>query len=126
MKLNSALLYVSDLQKTEEFYTKLGAKITSTDDKSCIIDIGGFELQCFDQMKVMFAGDANIKGKGIGVFFYIAVDDIDKTYDAFIQKGVKTSTEPKDWEWGNREFVVKDPDGYKFVFYNKIAERQVI
>jgi uncharacterized glyoxalase superfamily protein PhnB len=126
MKLNSALLYVSDLLKTQEFYTKIGATVTVLDDKSISVDIGGFELQCFDQMKVMFAGDANIKGKGIGVFFYIVVDDIDATFESFVQKGVKTSTEPKDWEWGNREFVVKDPDGYKFVFYNKITEPRVV
>jgi catechol 2,3-dioxygenase-like lactoylglutathione lyase family enzyme len=29
------------------------------------------------------------------------------------------ATEPRDWEWGNREFIIKDPDGYKLCFSQK-------
>lgn len=27
---------------------------------------------------------------------------------------------PRDWPWGNREFVLKDPDGYKLVFWHEL------
>lgn len=33
--------------------------------------------------------------------------------------GMKPSSEPRDWPWGRREFVLRDPDGYKLVFFKK-------
>jgi hypothetical protein len=37
------------------------------------------------------------------------------------EDGITPSTEPKDWPWGQREFVVRDPDRYKPVFYLKLG-----
>jgi len=47
------------------------------------------------------------------------VDDADASYQEVVAKGIKPSSEPRDWPWGNREFVVRDPDGYKLVFFQK-------
>ncbi len=51
-----------------------------------------------------------------------SVENVDDYYKQLLDKGIKPSSEPKDWEWGNREFVVKDPDGYRLVFFNKVKK----
>ena len=53
------------------------------------------------------------------MFVYISVDDVDEFYRGLAQKGLKPSSEPRDWPWGNREFVIRDPDGYKLVFFKR-------
>ena len=50
------------------------------------------------------------------------VKDIEKTadfYKGLIAKGLKPSSKPRDWPWGNREFVIRDPDGYKLVIFKR-------
>jgi uncharacterized glyoxalase superfamily protein PhnB len=56
----------------------------------------------------------------LGVFTYIETNNVDEQFKLIINNGIKTSGEPKDWPWGKREFAVKDPDGYKIVFYSSI------
>ena len=58
--------------------------------------------------------------KGAGLFLYFEVDDVDEYYEDLLSKGLKPSSEPRDWPWGNREFVIRDPDGYKLVFFHEI------
>lgn len=114
--------YVKDLSKTAEFYKKLG--FTVTDDKE---DIFGVRLNWFwidfhpqdKEDKPEFQKEANLENKGAGQFLYISVDDIDEFYQLIIKKGLKPSSEPRDWPWGNREFIIRDPDGYKLVFFTK-------
>lgn len=59
---------------------------------------------------------------GVGVSFYLQVDDVD-AYDRRIRsKGVKpTRDEPKTQFYGIRECLVDDPDGYRLVFYTAVA-----
>jgi uncharacterized glyoxalase superfamily protein PhnB len=59
--------------------------------------------------------------KGTGVYINIEVDNIDNYYNQLKAAGKAPSTEPRDWPWGQREFVICDPDRYKLVFYQKTA-----
>jgi len=49
----------------------------------------------------------------------ISVQSVDEFYEAMLAKGLKPSSEPLDFPWGRREFVLADPDGYKLVFFSK-------
>jgi len=69
--------------------------------------------------KPEFQREAVTEPKGAGLFLYIKVDDVDEFYQGVLAKGLKPSSEPRDWPWGNREFALRDPDGYKLVFFNK-------
>ncbi|MDD2696615.1 MAG: VOC family protein [Candidatus Pacebacteria bacterium] len=120
MKFEYILLYVSDLNKTASFYEKLGFEIVKKTDNSVVAKLGDFELRCYDQSKVFFKQDVD-RFKGAGVFIYISVDDVDKKHSELINKGLQPSGEPKDFEWGNREFAIKNPDGYKIIFYKKLS-----
>lgn len=120
MEFKSILLYISNLEFSTHFYQKLGFKIDSKDDKSIIVSLDGLQLQLFDKEKVEFKQYSEIDPSSVGIFFYIEVDNVDEKHKELISKGLTPATAPKDWPWGNREFVIKDPDGYKFVIYKKI------
>ena len=80
----------------------------------------------FDNVKLAFVdeNETEIKEKpgmkGLGIFTYVEVENVDEYYNSIIEKGIRTSSEPKDWPWGKREFAVKDPDGYKLIFFSAI------
>jgi catechol 2,3-dioxygenase-like lactoylglutathione lyase family enzyme len=114
--------YVSDLQKTIAFYEMLGFDFKKKDDKSAIGYMNWFSitfLESDNEEKEEFQKDAKAKEKGMGIFIYLSVDDVDECYKELIEGGYKPSSEPRDWPWGSREFVQKDPDGYKLVFFKK-------
>ena len=77
-------------------------------------------LNGLKQEKVEFKQYSEVDPSTFSVFFYIEVDNVDEKHKELISKGLTPATAPKDWPWGNREFVIKDPDGYKFVIYKKI------
>lgn len=126
MKLVSVagvVCYVKDTKKTAVFYKKLGFKFHKRTPEHVSIYLNWFWMDFHPQNKEdkpEFQKEANLKNKGAGLFLYIRVDDVDKVYNTLIKKGLKPSSKPRDWPWGNREFVIRDPDGYKLVFFNKI------
>lgn len=115
--ISSLLFFVKDLEATKKFYETLGFNVTK--DKGMVtFRVNWFEMNFIDrehsEFKSGFDGEL-----GRGMFVYIKVDDVDSFYKKIIKKGIKPVGEPKDWDWGNREFVIKDPDGYRLVFFTK-------
>jgi len=124
VKSVSALtFYVNDLQKTEEFYEMLGFNFKKKDEKSATGYMNWFSITFVGsetEEKNEFQKDAKAEVKGAGIYIYLSVDDVDASYKELVDKGYKPSSEPRDWPWGNREFVLKDPDGYKLVLFKKL------
>jgi catechol 2,3-dioxygenase-like lactoylglutathione lyase family enzyme len=121
--IDSLMLYVSDVKKSAEFYKSLGFSIKEVNKLFAAVTIGHFELHFHDKNAVpgpYFRKESLAEPKGAGLYIYIAVNKIDAYYRLLLDRGVITSTEPRDWPWGNREFVVRDLDKYKLVFYEKI------
>lgn len=117
--LDSILLYVKDPKATAEFYKALGFEITRDTDDSCVAKLAEFEIHAHNEAAVEFKQDPSLK-KGVGVFVYVETEDIDGYHKGLQDKGLRPSSEPKDWPWGNREFAIKDPDGYVLVFYQTL------
>ncbi len=125
MKMKSVsgiVSYVKDIQKTAAFYEALGFIITKQEAGQLSIRLNWFWIDFIageEEEKVEFQAEAKSEHKGSGTYLYISVDDVDEFYKGVIEKGLKPSSEPRDWPWGNREFVLRDPDGYKLVFFKK-------
>jgi len=125
IKLKSAagiVCYVNDVSKTVKFYKALGFTFKKENDAHAIGYINWFWidfLQSDKETKATFKKEAKAKNKGAGQFLYLSVDDVDGVYKSLIAMGLKPSSEPKDWPWGNREFVIRDPDGYKLVIFKR-------
>lgn len=123
--INGLVLYVRDISISADYYRKLGFEMredlanqvgTARLGDVLIKFVGAETAQ-----DPSFAAEANAEPKGSGLFIYVQVQDIDRYYLDLVQAGTTPRTTPRDWPWGAREFVVRDPDGYKLVFYEPKA-----
>jgi catechol 2,3-dioxygenase-like lactoylglutathione lyase family enzyme len=60
-------------------------------------------------------GNPNTGKPGSGAV-YIFCDEVDDYFAEITQKGAKTDGEPKDYDYGLRDFIVRDPDGNQLSF----------
>ncbi|MFA9289464.1 MAG: VOC family protein [Weeksellaceae bacterium] len=120
--ISGVTCYVNDLAKTIEFYTALGFDFKKQDAKRATGYVNWFWVDFVlisAEEKPEFQKEAQLDNKGAGVFLNISVDDVDAFHAGALEKGLKPASDPRDWPWGNREFVMRDPDGYKLVFFKK-------
>ena len=118
-RLHSNLFLSSDLKETAKFYKQAGFDV-NVSDNSIRIKPGDFTLAFADEKKIAIQNESGLTPKGLGIYTYVEVDDVDKHFELVKKNGIEPRTEPKTWPWGKREFVVKDPDGYKIVFYSSV------
>ncbi len=118
MKITNILFWVQENKLSEKFYKKLGFGVVHSDDDHSVVSLGDFKIDLVSMRdEDPFTKDSMAGDKGRGVYVYIHADDVDETYKIFVTSGINPATQPKDWPWGNREFIVKDPDGYKLCFW---------
>ena len=121
MKITSLLFWVQENELSVKFYKKIGFDVVHSENDYSVVSLKGFEITLVtmrDEEK--FAKDSLSSDKGRGMYVYINVENINDKYKELVDKGLRPATEPKDWKWGNREFILKDPDGYKLCFWQKI------
>jgi catechol 2,3-dioxygenase-like lactoylglutathione lyase family enzyme len=114
--------YVQDLAKTAEFYETLGFRRGKEESDRVTFYVNWFFVTFIapDQDADAEARkEAKARAKGIGQFLYIKVDDIQDFHKAVVKAGMKPEGEPEVQASGNREFVLRDPDGYKLTFFQK-------
>lgn len=121
MKTVSLVMWVQDCTLSVKFYKKLGFSVLQTDSRNATVDLNGFELVLVTMRdEEEFNRDSLAADKGRGLYVYIQTEDVNTTYAELQKRGLSPATEPRDWPWGNREFIIKDPDGYKLCFWQKI------
>lgn len=122
MHMTHLILWVQENKLSEKFYKKLGFEAISSDDDHSLVTLNGCMLDLVSMRdEEPFTRDALAGDKGRGMYICIHTDTIDGLY-AELEKRNLSPTKPKDWPWGNREFVVKDPDGYKLCFWQKSSQ----
>ncbi len=124
MNFANLLFWVQENKLSEKFYKKLGFEVMKSDDTHSIVAKGGLQITLVNMRdEDPFTNDSMAGDKGRGMYVYLVVDDVDAEYERQVALGLRPYTKPKDWDWGNREFILKDPDGYKLVFSQKIQNR---
>ncbi|MFH1171273.1 MAG: VOC family protein [bacterium] len=121
--LNSIILYTKNPRRSSVFYSKLGFTIGKLRRAMIHATLGRIAFTLLDQQHAEFQQDTP-RTKGAGVFFCIRITNIDSHYRGLIAKGLKPASSPRDWPWGNREFAIKDPDGYRIVFYEPLKKKE--
>ncbi|MEK7152765.1 MAG: VOC family protein [Patescibacteria group bacterium] len=124
MKMNSisgVTCYVKDVKKTADFYETLGFRIgkQGPDHVTCYVNWFWVDCIAIDAADGERKQEAQAPNKGSGVYLYIKVDNIDEFYEDVVTHAMKPLSEPEKRPSGNREFVLRDPDGYKLVFFEK-------
>jgi catechol 2,3-dioxygenase-like lactoylglutathione lyase family enzyme len=125
MKVNSIsgiTCYVEDLSRTAAFYEAIGFRRGKEEPNRITFYVNWFFVTFIARDReddVELRTEAELPTKGAGLFVYIKVDDVADFHKAVLSKGMKPASEPQVRPSGNREFVLRDPDGYKLVFFEK-------
>ena len=128
MKMKSVagiICLVKALEETTEFYEVLGFEFKKrVPGVAATAYLNGFWIEFLLEDKVVteaFKEDIRSSQKGAGQYIHINVENVDEFCEGVVAKGLKPMSEPQDFPWGHREFVLQDPDGYKLVFFSKLS-----
>jgi len=114
MKINRLLTNIcsDDLSTSKNFYTKL-FDLEVDYDSDWFVHLTSkekrLELGIIDRTHKLVP-EAYQK-KPTGLYLTFVVDDADELYTTAINEGFETVEEPSDTFYGQRRFLVKDPDG---------------
>ena len=118
--------YVKNLKKTAAFYEALGFEIRKREATHITaysnwfwIDFVAIGALVKDERTASVNGEASDNKKGAGIFLYLSVDNVDEFHQELAAKKIKPATKPQDQPWGNREFILRDPDGYNLVIFKR-------
>lgn len=114
--------YVKNLNKTADFYEALGFEIRKRETDHITAYSNWFWIDFLSIAKderTAFTKGIDLSNKGAGMFLYLSVDNVDEFYEGLRSKGIKSLTRPEDQPWGNREFILRDPDGYRLVIFKR-------
>jgi catechol 2,3-dioxygenase-like lactoylglutathione lyase family enzyme len=114
--------YVEDLSRTAEFYDAIGFRRGKESPDRVTFYVNWFFVTFIARDREEdseLRKEAELPAKGSGLFLYVKVDDVEEFHDAVVSTGMKPDGEPQVRPSGNREFVLRDPDGYKLAFFQK-------
>jgi catechol 2,3-dioxygenase-like lactoylglutathione lyase family enzyme len=113
-------LSVKNLSKTAAFYETLGFEIRKCEANHITAYSNRYWIDFLAIGKDERAkSNADERDQGTGVFIYLSVDDVDEFHKYLISKKLKPSGGPQNQPWGNREFILRDPDGYNLVIFKR-------
>ena len=114
--------YVKNLKKTAKFYETLGFEVRKQETDHITVYSNWFWIDFLSMDKAErpgYGNTADLENKGNGILIYLSVDDVDEFYKELQSNGLKPKTQPSNQPWGNREFILHDPDGYKLVIFKR-------
>ena len=121
MKLSDITLWVADATLSYKFYKKLGFEIVEVNDRHAVVACEGIKIILITMRdEDEFNKDSLASIRGLGMYIRFNIKNVDEKYQKIVSLGIQTSSEPRDWPWGTREFVVKDLDGYKLCFVQEL------
>lgn len=108
------------LAESKTFYTKhFGFEVVFEDDWFVLLKLGEYELSFMlpelPQQNSLFQ-----PAFGGGSWLAFETDDAHREYDRLKMAGVFIVAEIKDEVWGDRHFVIKDPNGIGVDVYQRI------
>lgn len=119
-------LSVTNIDKSKEFYLKLGFKIMyeRKEDKFAFLELEGNQLMIEEINDNWNTGKLEYPfGRGINIS--MTINDVDKYYQELINKNITFFKEIMTNEYDvngktylDKEFLIQDPDGYLLRFNN--------
>jgi catechol 2,3-dioxygenase-like lactoylglutathione lyase family enzyme len=113
---------VKDLAQTSAFYDALGFRLGKQDDShlTCYVNWFWVDFIAADQASAdAHRQEAQVANRGAGQYLHMKVEDVDAFYKDVCAKDMTPDGEPEGKRTTGRSFVLRDPDGYKLVFFEK-------
>ena len=111
MKLWSGIV-TENIGESKEFYVRLfGCEVVYESDWFVLLRLGGAELGFMLPNLETQAPIFRPPFQGQGIWVAIDVDDVDAQYKRLQAMGIPIKAEIRDEPWGDRHFVVVDPNG---------------
>lgn len=111
MNLNQITVPVLNIEKSIEFYRKLGLKLIV----KSLPDYARFE--CPDSDSTFSINRVDQLPKGEGIWIYFEDDNLDETVRSLQEKGIEFEELPTDKSWLWREAKLKDLDKNQIIIY---------
>ena len=129
-------LSVTNLSKSLEFYKTIGFKIEyeRKENNFAFLSMGEIQIMIQEISKSDKWSVAQLSYPfGNGVNFQLEVENVQEIYNALKNHDYEIAFEIEE-NWyrqddkllGNKEFLVKDPDGYLLRFAEDLGEKQII
>ena len=128
MKFNSLIpeLSVSNINKSKEFYLKIGFKIKyeRKEDKFCFLELENNKIMIEENNNNWNTGELEYPyGRGINIS--MSISDVEKLYNILKKKKTNFFLDLEVHEYlvddkiyYDKEFLIQDPDGYLLRFNN--------
>ena len=110
MDLNQITVPVADVEKSIDFYEKLGLKLIA----KALPDYARFECPESNATFSLHRAD-QVSSEGIWVYF--EVQDLDNYVNDLVKRGIIFVEMPNDKPWLWRESRLKDPDNNQLILY---------
>ena len=110
MDLNQITVPATDVEKSIDFYEKLGLKLIV----KALPDYARFECPEGNTTFSLHRADGK---SGEGIWVYFEVQDLDNYVDDLIKNGFVFEELPNDKSWLWRESRLKDPDNNQLILY---------
>jgi len=131
MKFSNVRLLVKDYKKCFRFYTEiLGLEPAWGDEEGCYASfkvaegIEGFAIFVSDFMAPAVGNAEKTQPSGYREKLLVSfeVDNVDETYQTFLEKGVDFVNQPTDMtDWGMRVVHLRDPEENLIEFFTPLA-----
>ena len=108
--ISGLVFYVADLDKTADFYEKLGFRFGKDEPGRRLAYLNWFWIEFRKQ-------DPGFNDKPGGQYVYIKVEDAKQFYEGLLKYRFKPVSKPTDLPYNRHGFRLTDPDGYQLVFF---------
>jgi catechol 2,3-dioxygenase-like lactoylglutathione lyase family enzyme len=113
--LKAVNLRVGNLETALGFYRDgLGLPVVHAIEGIAVLHLGSAHL--------VLDAQEDARTPGSGAVLHLWVGDVDAFHDALVDRGIRPESAPAERPWGDRDFVVVDPDGYRLTIVQAPAE----
>ena len=119
-------LFVPDVEASVRFYTeKLGFDLIRMEREAvsgreratfAVVGVGNAVMMLADERFYVRGGEGLATPRGVGIDTRIVVDDVDAMYRRAMDNGVTIVHDIGDRPYGLRDFIIRDPDGFRLRF----------
>lgn len=110
----------SKLQECKSFYTQhFGFEVIYEAEWFVLLRKGPYEL-AFMQPEIPGQHRLFQPAFTQGIWLALEVDDVDAEYQRLVQSDAPIVAEPKNEKWGDRHFVIEDPNGMGVDVYMRL------